>query len=158
MKTILLNGCTAVLLLLTGPLWAAESNPHEHMSMDHSQHQAMQPAAMPAGDKDHSTMDHSAMHHAAAATTAPALTPLTAMPASGQAREGGYDGRYVMEATDAAHSLQLRCAQASRGLVMLDNAGWEHCGARPTGAAQGQPASPPSATMEGHAGHGGHGM
>jgi uncharacterized protein involved in copper resistance len=131
--------------------------------MDHQQHQAKQPAATPPGDMDHSTMDHSTMdhstmHHTATIAPTAALTPLTVMPASGQAREGGYDGRYVMEATDAAHSLQTRCAQASRGLVMLDNAGWEQCGARPTGAAQRQPASPPTATMEGHVGPGGHGL
>lgn len=84
--------------------------------MDHAQHSMHdQPAAMP--------QKHSA------------LQPLEAMPASGKAREGGYDGRYVMESTGHALSAAERCAQASRGLRMLDNASWADCGGKPQGAA-----------------------
>lgn len=60
---------------------------------------------------------------------------LEAMPASGKAREAGYDGRYIMDATGATDDMPGRCAQASRGLVMLDNAGWQRCGGKSEGAA-----------------------
>jgi hypothetical protein len=123
-------------ILLAAPLWAAEM---DHAAMDHStmHHGNMQPANKPAAG-------------------AVPLEPLAAMPASGKAREGGYDGRYVMEATDVADSLALRCAQASRGLIMLDNASWSHCAARPSGAARGPSSSQPAAAMPGPEGHGGH--
>ena len=51
-----------------------------------------------------------------------------------------------MEPTSARYSLATRCAQASRGLIMLDNATWKRCGGKPEGAARGPgyyPAMPP---------------
>ena len=105
-------------------------------------------------------MDHSKMMHDTSLTTAStviekaALQKLSNMPASGKVREGGYDGRYLMESTDVANALQTRCAQASRGLVMMDNAEWARCGGKPDGAVQ----APQSATSKvkaanEHAGH-----
>jgi hypothetical protein len=91
-------------------------------------------------------MDHSAMGHDMSAMPSAkkmmgsqvnALQKLESLPASGEAREGGYDNSYLMESTDAADSLHVRCAQASRGLVMVDNAEWSRCGGKPTGAAEG---------------------
>ena len=65
------------------------------------------------------------------------LQKLSTMPPSGQAREAGSDGRYVMESTSVEHSLSTKCAQASRGIVMLDNATWRKCGGKPVGASMG---------------------
>jgi hypothetical protein len=100
-----------------------------------------------AAEMDHSAMDHSEMNRSKmildkSLTKTPktqskgALQKLTIMPTSGKAREGGYDDRYVMESTDVSSILQIRCAQASRGLVMMNNAEWSRCGGKPDGAAQ----------------------
>ena len=87
-------------------------------------------------------MDHSSMLHDKSLTVTSkngantASQKLVTMPASGKAREGGYDDRYVMESTDVSNALQIRCAQASRGLVMMNNAEWSRCGGKPEGAVQ----------------------
>jgi uncharacterized protein involved in copper resistance len=76
-----------------------------------------------AAEMDHSKMNHSAMSHATMVHDAPsALATLSVMPASGNSREGGADGRYVMESTSVLDSMAEQCAKASRGLIMLDNA------------------------------------
>jgi hypothetical protein len=94
------------------------------------------------------TMDHSA-HMAMPAPGK--LGRLDQVPHSGRAREAGSDGRYAMESTTVEASLATRCAQASRGLIMLDNAGWKACGGKPKGAA---PGPKPAPAMHGdHAGH-----
>jgi hypothetical protein len=94
-----------------------------------------------AAEMNHSRMDHSAMgHDMAAMKSAPmkgSLSTLREIPASGRAREAGSDGRYAMEPTTTANSLATQCAQASRGLIMLDNATWESCGGKPRGASMG---------------------
>ena len=120
--TIIMNGWLMMTLLISGtPVLAAD--------MDHSK-------------MGHSKMNHSNMiHNTSLASTAKAqeeaaLQKLAVMPTSGKAREGGYDGRYVMESTDVSTALSTRCAQASRGLVMMNNAEWLRCGGRPDGAAQ----------------------
>lgn len=114
-----------------------------------------------AAETDHSKMDHGAMSHAAMdhetmaqdappVATATALEKLSVMPASGKAREGGADGRYVMESTSVFDTMAEQCAKASRGLVMLDNAAWAQCGGKPQGAA---PSSASLDTGHEHAGH-----
>jgi hypothetical protein len=118
-----------------------------------------------AADMDHSKMDHSKINHsnmihdASLASTAKVqgkatLQKLAVIPASGKAREGGYDSRYVMESTDVSNALQAQCAQASRGLVMMDNAKWSRCGGKPDGAVQASRSTADDAkTMNEHAGH-----
>ena len=107
---------------------------------------------------DHSKMDHSSMLHDKSLTVTSknrvnaASQKLAAIPASGKAREGGYDDRYVMESTDVSNALQIRCAQASRGLVMMNNAEWSRCGGKPEGAVQASRSVHDKATNE-HAGH-----
>lgn len=65
------------------------------------------------------------------------LSRLPEMPTSGRAREAGSDGRYAMEPTSIRTRRSEKCAQATRGLVMLDNAAWKRCGGKPKGAAMG---------------------
>lgn len=69
-------------------------------------------------------------------------------PASGVAREAGYEGNYQFEVTSIDRSLATRCAQASRGLIMLDNKTWKRCGGKTKGAAES-----PSKPKDGHQGH-----
>ena len=107
----------------------------------------MTPVAFSASEvdssKDHSKMDHSghSMHGPAVgyskSTSKGELDKLSAMPASGRAREAGSDGRYIMESTSVKTSLEAKCAQATRGIIMLDNATWKRCGGKPKGASMG---------------------
>jgi len=97
-------------------------------------------AVTQAAEMDHSMMGHGAMDHAGmqqhnGPVPTAALDRLPAMPPSGVAHEAGFDGKYAMESAPAFDDPATRCAQASRGLVMLDHAGWANCGGRPEGAA-----------------------
>jgi hypothetical protein len=65
------------------------------------------------------------------------LQKLHKMPSSGKSREAGYDGTYRMESTSALNDTHTQCAQASRGLVMVDNATWAECGGKPDGWSKG---------------------
>jgi hypothetical protein len=100
------------------------------------------PVAFAAGD-DHSKMDHSGhgAHGPAVgysrSTSKGKLKSLSTMPPSGRAREAGSDGRYAMEATSVETPLEVKCAQATRGIIMLDNATWKRCGGKPKGASMG---------------------
>jgi hypothetical protein len=111
-------------------------------------------------------MDHSTMGHDMSATpptktvanpqTTSSLLKLQMVPLSGKAREGGFDGRYVMESIDTADVLQVRCAKASRGLMMLDNTEWVRCGGKTVGVPEtvdSVKTSRPADEMKGHAGH-----
>lgn len=130
---------TVITLIIAGlaatmPLAAAE--------MDHSQHQGM----------DHSQMQHSGMPSATPTLPRKAtvqLEKLGRLPASGKAREAGFDGRHVMESTSIEEDLRSRCAKASRGLIMLDNTEWSRCGGKPEGWAKG----PGNRSTKGHAQH-----
>lgn len=84
-----------------------------------------------AMEMDHSMMKHD--NHKMASESPMSLETLARVPASGISREGGFDGRYVMESTDISDASAERCAQASRGLVMLDEAGWAQCDRKPKG-------------------------
>jgi len=113
-----------------------------------------------ATDMDHSKMSHSNMiHDTSLASTAKVqgkatLQKLAVIPASGKAREGGYDSRYAMESTDVSNALSTQCAQASRGLVMMNNAKWSRCGGKPDGAVQASRSTGDDAkTMNEHAGY-----
>lgn len=116
-----------------------------------------------AAEVDHSKMDHSSMsrssmlHDSSLAVISKnqgkaELQKLAAMPASGESREGGYDDRYVMESTDVSNVLKIRCAQASRGLVMMNNTEWSRCGGKPEGAVQASRSTIDKLTNE-HVGH-----
>ena len=113
-----------------------------------------------AAEMDHSKMNHSNMIHDRSLTSTSKsqataeLQKLAVIPTSGKAREGGYDDRYVMESTDVADALPVRCAQASRGLVMINNAEWARCGGKPDGAVQASRSTTGKAMTSGeHAGH-----
>lgn len=103
------------------------------------------PSITVAAEMDHSKMDHSKMGHGMNGPKMPQpkavkkgrLSRLSTIPASGRTREAGYDGRYAMEPTSTRTRLSEKCAQATRGLVMLDNATWKRCGGKPKGAPNG---------------------
>lgn len=82
-------------------------------------------------------MDHSKMTHGDMKMEKGMLEKMHKMPISGMAREGGSDGRYVMEANSVRDKLADRCAKGSRGLVMVDNESWMKCGGKPEGWSQG---------------------
>ena len=115
----------------------------DHSKMDHSQ-------------MEHSGMDHSSMNQYSDKPQ-PAmkgeLPILRSMPASGSAREAGYDGRYGMESTTTRNKLATQCAQASRGLIMMDNATWKKCGGKPQGAAKGPSAKSEQGAAMDHSQH-----
>lgn len=99
-----------------------------------------------AAEMDHSqhmNMDHSSMQHAPSEPISKVpvhkgqLQKLSEMPTSGKAREAGSDGRYAMEATSVNDDIQIKCAKASRGLVMIDNKTWAQCGGKPKGWSEG---------------------
>lgn len=97
-------------------------------------------------------MDHS-QHQAMLAYTAPVhngeLVVLLKMPASGEGRESGYDGRYLMESSSADDTLAQQYAKGSRALGMLNNKTWVKCGGKPEGAALGPDTQP----AQDHTGH-----
>lgn len=114
-------------------------------------------AALPlvamAAEVDHSTMDHSAHKgYKPMKINKGRFEVLTTQPKSGKAREAGFDGRYAMESTSVSNPLAMRCAQASRGLLILDNATWARCGGKPNGVAE----SPGKTQQVDHSGHGAH--
>ena len=115
-----------------------------HHAMPHQDDKPM-PAnhapALPA--MGHEGMHHD-MQHMQTQTMMPlsnikkqALSRLDALPPSGTSREAGYDQRYVMEANSVDDDPASQCAKASRGLIMLDNKAWHHCGGKPAGWASG---------------------
>lgn len=69
---------------------------------------------------------------------------IVAAPASGKARESGFDGNDLMESTSAENATGTQCAHAVRGLVMLDRAALAQC----SGAAA--PVAAPSAPAHQH--------
>jgi hypothetical protein len=112
---------------------------HNSSASEHQNHAGMmeQDAAEHDMHGQHDAMQHSeGEHHAKSssmAMEAADLRRLQAMPSSGKSREAGYDDRYVMESTTVQASTATRCAQASRGLVMVDNATSAECGGKPQG-------------------------
>ena len=130
------------LLALLLALLAATSAEVSNAETDHSAHMKTPPPE---------TTEHSG-HDGPYYGVTPAdggqqqLHKLNRISASGRSREATFDGRYNMESTSVDNDLKTRCAQGSRGLVMLDNATWEACGGKPEGAAKGPgyyPALPP---------------
>ena len=140
-------------VLILAVLGMAASAGEAAAEMDHSKmdHSTMEPRAVEPATMDHSKMnmdeavplDHAKMNM----DEAPALHMLTAPPASGKAREAGFDGTELMESTSADAALAVQCAQASRGLIVVDRATWAQC--------TGKPAMPdtPAAKAPGHQGH-----
>jgi hypothetical protein len=128
MKSInVLIKTTAVIFMLSIGIAAAE----EQMNMDHGhdthQHEQMSPPEH-SGHAGHmeSTDEHSGhAHHNMQAAKKPILKTL---PPSGKSREAGYEGSYMMDSTTVENDPVIQCQQASRGLIMLDRAGWEKCG------------------------------
>ena len=87
----------------------------------------------------HQMVDHSKMQkkQAMKKMISKRLQQMDEIPVSGKSREAGFDKKYTMESTINKNNLSERCAQASRGLVMLDNKEWEKCGGKVKGTAMG---------------------
>lgn len=94
-------------------------------------------SSMAYAQTDHS--DHS-QHQAQPTYVAPEqkgeLAKLPEVPASGMARENGFDERSRMESISSSDALAQQCAMGTRGMLMLDNKTWEKCGGKPKGAAE----------------------
>jgi len=112
----------------------------DHGTMDHSE--------MNRDTMDHSTMNHDTMQHQKKKPmTQSPLALLDKLPASGKSREAGYDKRYIMEPTSAEDDINVRCAKATRGIMMVDNATWVKCGGKPEGWSKGiANSTPPSSS------------
>lgn len=113
-----------LVIFIFGALCAAASAARAAEQMDHTQmgHGAVEPKVVEPAPMDHSKMNLDATV---------ALPMLAVPPTSGKAREAGFDGTELMEATSADASLAVRCAQASRGLIVLDRATWAQCTGKP---------------------------
>lgn len=127
-----------LILLIFVALYAAASAVHG-VEMDHS--------TMNHGAMEHGTAEPAPMDHAKMNMDAPPLPMLVVTPASGKAREVGFDDTELMEPTSADASLAVQCAQASRGLIAVDRATWAQC--------TGKSAAPdvPAARAPEHQGH-----
>lgn len=113
------------------------------VSQQHGQHGQHGSQAAPADKPGYSEGDQQA------------LPLLTALPPSGKSREAGSDGAYIMESTQTQSDLAIRCAQATRGLIVLDRATWEMCGEKPNGLPE---AIVPEQVATQHKGSDGHGQ
>lgn len=81
------------------------------------------------------------------------LKQLSEQPGSGKAREAGFDGRHGMEDTGLHNSLAKRCAQASRGIIILDNKTWKRCGFKTKGVGSGPARAEKKSSNHGHMNH-----
>jgi len=102
--------------------------------MDGSKLKSSKKAGMKCGGMSGGKMNYREMAKKSASIK---LQKRTALPESGQAREGGSDGKYNMEPTSSKDSIATQCAKASRGLVMVDNETWARCGGKPEGWSSG---------------------
>ena len=89
-------------------------------------------SSMKAEEMDHSKMTRESSqmpNHNSGKNTqvSPVLVILKQAPASGKAREAGYDNNYNMKQTTTEVNLSEKCALASRGIIMLDRASWKKC-------------------------------
>ena len=75
--------------------------------------------------QDHSQMGHEAMGHSS--KSAPDMSILKTVPASGEAREAGFDNSYIMKQMTNGASIETQCALASRGIIMLDRESRKKC-------------------------------
>ena len=113
--------------------------------MSHTMHDspagdAMKNQASSENHAEHDMSEH-AHHDMPMTKTSPSssmsLERLQQLPASGKSREANYDGTSFMHTTSPEQSLEVRCALATRGLMMLDNESWKKCGGKPIGWSKG---------------------
>lgn len=150
-----MNKCNSLIFLfgalLALPLYAEMD--HETTHQGHEQHatDVMQHNAHGASHNElteHQSMtqeahhDHQNMHTEQTAAKAEAsvsakLKRLDALPPSGKSREANYDNSYFMQNTALEQPLEVKCALASRGLIMLDNESFQKCGGKPAGWSKG---------------------
>jgi Ni/Co efflux regulator RcnB len=166
--------------MISAPLYAAEAD-HSNMHHEHAQHASQneqqreqtqdhgmhhdQQTTPHGGHADHQPVANDQHQHhqdghaapKAAASSMPAATPvlprLDALPPSGKSRENNFDHSHFMQNTALEQPLEVRCALASRGLIMLDNSSWEKCGGKPIGWSKGITAAQTSSDHSQHMNH-----
>lgn len=125
--------CVLVLLMLQPGLVFAENAPvlaELNSGMSHEQHMQPENNAKQEHHMNHAVVSGNNMMRKSLEKS---MKKLTTLPDSGVSREAGYDNTYIMASTHVNDDLNLKCAQASRGLIMLDNASWNACGGKPNG-------------------------
>lgn len=160
-----MNKCNSLIFLfstlLALPLYAEMDHATTHqgheqhatdvMQQQHTQDHSLQHDEHGSSHNDHgnhqsmtkeSQHDHDGMHGTQpAAGSKPAITMrlsrLDALPPSGKSREANFDNSYFMHNTALEQPLEVKCALASRGLIMLDNDSFQKCGGKPTGWSKG---------------------
>ena len=122
---------------------ASQNNHTGHQSKandQHHNHEAMQ-SDVQAG---------SSSSGSAAALNLPRLN---ALPPSGKSREANFDNTYFMHNTSLEQPLEVKCALATRGLIMLDNETFQKCGGKPVGWSKGITAAQTSDNHSQHMNH-----
>ncbi|NOX42304.1 MAG: hypothetical protein GXP19_01000 [Gammaproteobacteria bacterium] len=108
------------------------SSSMDHTGMDHS--------TMTSSQTKENTMQHNMKEHdgmpaqlqsKAADKVAADMSVLKMFPASGKAREAGFDGSYIMKQTTVESNIETQCVMASRGIIMLDRDSWKKCAVQP---------------------------
>jgi len=88
-------------------------------------------AEIDSATMDHSAMDmkmdHSAMSMKKENSAVKTGAIIVNFPASGKAREAGYEGNYNMKQTTVESSSKTKCKLAQQGIIMLDRASWARC-------------------------------
>jgi hypothetical protein len=113
---------------------AMQHDQHGASQKDHADHQPM------ANDQHH---NHEAMRSDVQAGSSSGsaavldLPRLNALPPSGKSREANFDNTYFMHNTALEQPLEVKCALATRGLIMLDNRTFQKCGGKPAGWSKG---------------------
>ena len=158
------------LILLAGammamPLYAAEID-HSTMHREHEKPAAeMKQDASQNNHADHQPMvndqhhNHEAMRSdvqagsSSGSAAALDLPRLNALPPSGKSREANFDNTYFMHNTALEQPLEVKCALATRGLIMLDNRTFQKCGGKPAGWSKGITAAQTSNDHSQHMNH-----
>lgn len=137
MKNYIILSVSAAALFFVGGTYAQSSILESSMDhdMDHGQHN------MHKQKKSESPL----LKHT--------VKKLKQVPASGESREAGFDSSHVMEHSDVNDQLARKCAQASRGIIILDNKSWESCGGKPKGVASAKLDKKAASGHDGHAQH-----
>lgn len=123
---------------------------HDASQNNHAEHQPM------ANDQHH---NHEAMRSDVQAGSSSGsaatldLPRLNALPPSGKSREANFDNSYFMHNTALEQPLEVKCALATRGLIMLDNETFQKCGGKPAGWSKGITAAQTSNDHSQHMNH-----
>jgi len=121
---------------------ATQNNPADHQPMVNDQHH------------NHEAMRSDVQAGSSSGSAAALYLPrLNALPPSGKSREANFDNTYFMHNTALEQPLEVKCALATRGLIMLDNRTFQKCGGKPAGWSKGITAAQTSNDHSQHMNH-----